>query len=214
MESIRMWYNEKLAKKVVENLKKNNFIAHYFDDLSEAIKYLEGCIKAYEVIAIGGSVTVANDLKLHILAENLGKKILNHNAPNLTIEEKLNIRKKQLTADLFITSTNAITLDGKLVNVDGTGNRVAAMIFGPKKVIIVCGINKIVEDVSEAMKRIKFISAPMNAKRVNVKTPCVETGFCMDCNSRERICNVTTIIEKKPTLSDVEVVIIGKSLGF
>lgn len=214
MENIRKWYDEKLGKKTVENLKKNNFIAHYFDKLSEAKEYLEKNIKEYEVIAFGGSVTVLNDLKLQEVAESHGKKVLNHNAPNLTSEDKINIRKKQLTSDLFITSTNAITIDGKLVNVDGVGNRVAAMIFGPKKVVIVCGINKIVENVLDAMKRIKFISAPMNAKRVNSKTPCIETGFCMDCNSKERICNVITIIEKKPTLSDVEVIIVGEPLGF
>lgn len=214
MESVNKWYNEKLGKKTVDNLRKNSFIAYYFDKLSEAKEYIEKNIKENEVIAFGGSVTVLNDLKLHVIAENHGKKVLNHNAPNLTAEEKLDIRKKQLTSDLFITSTNAITIDGKLVNIDGVGNRVAAMIFGPKKVIIFCGINKIVENVLDAMKRIKFISAPKNAKRVNSKTPCVETGLCIDCNSKERICNVITIIEKKPTLSDVEIVIIGEPLGF
>lgn len=214
MDNIKKWYYEKLGKRVVESLKKNRFCACYFNKVSEAIEYIEKIINKYNVIGFGGSVTVLNELKLHDITERLGKTLLNHNAPGLAFDEKLIIRKKELTSDLFITSTNAITLDGKLVNIDGTGNRVAAMIFGPKKVIIVCGINKIVENVDDAIKRIKSMSAPMNAKRVNAKTPCVETGQCMDCNSLERICNVTTIIDKKPTLSDIEMIIIGENLGF
>lgn len=214
MKNIHDWYREKLGNKVIDNLKKNRFNARYINDKATSIDYLKEIINEYNVIAFGGSTTVLYDLKLQDIAINLSKNILNHNTPNLTVEEKLTIRKKQLTADLFITSTNAITLDGKLVNVDGVGNRVAAMIFGPKRVVVVCGVNKIVENVDEAIKRIKFISAPMNAKRVRSKTPCVETGFCVDCNSPERICNITTIIDKKPSLSNIEIIIIGEHLGF
>jgi hypothetical protein len=214
MDNIKKWYCEKLGESVVEKLKKNKFVAHYYGGRQEAIDYIEGVVKPFNSVGFGGSVTNIVELKLLEIAEKLGKTILNHNAPNLTFDEKLNIRRKELTADIFITSTNAITLDGKLVNVDGTGNRVAAMIFGPKKVLVVSGINKVVENIDEALRRIKFISAPMNAKRVNAKTPCVTTGQCMDCNSNDRICNVITIIEKKPTLTDIEIVIIGENLGF
>lgn len=214
MEDIEKWHFEKLGNKAVENFKKNRFNAFYFSNISEALAYLEKNIEEHNIIGFGGSVTVLNNLKLQLVAKKHGKITLNHNAPDLTQDERLIIRRKELTSDLFITSTNAITLDGKLVNIDGTGNRVAAMIFGPKKVIIVCGVNKIVQNVEEALERIKFIASPMNAKRVNSKTPCVETGFCMDCNSIERICNVITIIEKKPSLSNIDVVIIGEYLGF
>lgn len=214
MKNIHEWYREKLGNKVIDNLKKNRFNARYVNNKADSINYLEEIINEYDVIAFGGSTTVLYELKLQDIAINLGKNVLNHNIPNLTVEEKLKIRKKQLTADLFITSTNAVTVDGRLVNIDGTGNRVAAMIFGPKRVVVVCGINKIVENVDEAIKRIKFISAPMNAKRVNSKTPCTETGQCVDCNSLERICNITTIIDKKPPLSNIEIIVIGEHLGF
>ncbi|MGA1861447.1 lactate utilization protein [Deferribacter thermophilus] len=146
--------------------------------------------------------------------KKLNKKILNHGDPNLTPEERNQVRLAELTCDLFVTSTNALTLDGKLVNIDGTGNRVNAMAFGPKKSVVYTGINKIVENVDDAIKRIKFIASPMNAKRLNFNTPCAKTGFCADCNSPQRICRIVTIIEKNPPLSDIEIVIIGESLGF
>jgi acyl-CoA hydrolase len=159
-------------------------------------------------------MTVLHDLKLDELLKAKGKEILNHNIGSLSPEEKLEIRKRQLTCDLFITSTNALTKDGKLINTDGVGNRVAAMIFGPKKTLVLAGVNKIVKDVNAGLSRIKEIASPMNTKRLNVNTPCAVTGVCSDCNSPQRICRVTTIIEKKPNFSDIEIVIIGENLGY
>ena len=114
----------------------------------------------------------------------------------------------------MITSTNAITLDGKLVNLDGLGNRVASMIFGPKKVILVVGMNKVVSDEESAMARIKNYSAPVNATRMNIKTPCVETGICTDCKSPERICNMWTIIEGQRLKGRLHVKLIGENIGY
>ncbi len=214
MQIVKEWYNEKIGKKVVENLEKNEFCAKYFKNREEAIDYIKKLLKNYHSIGFGGSMTVLQDLMIDKLAENMGKEILNHNRPEFSMEKKLEIRKKQLTCDLFITSTNAITKDGKIVNIDGVGNRVSAMIFGPKKVLIICGINKVTKDVHSALNRIKEIAAPMNAKRLNAKTPCAETGVCVDCKSPGRICRVTVIMDKKPKLSDIEVLIIGENLGF
>jgi hypothetical protein len=111
------------------------------------------------------------------------------------------------SCDYFLCSTNAITEEGHLYNVDATGNRVGAMFFGPGKTIIVCGINKIVRDMEEA-------AAPMNAKRLGRKTPCAQTGVCSDCNSPERICNIAVEILKKPSRTDVLVLLVGEPLGF
>ncbi|MDY6821279.1 MAG: lactate utilization protein [Deferribacterota bacterium] len=213
MREIKIWFNKKLAERAVESLRKNNFKACYYDDRMGAISYIEDIIKKNDTIGFGGSITVLHDLMILDVVNMYNKKVFNHNDPNLTAEEKHEVRRKELTVDLFITSSNAITLDGKLVNVDGIGNRVAAMIFGPKKVLIIAGINKIVADLDSALKRIKHIT-PMNTKRLNLNTPCAETGYCMECNSKDRICNATTILEKKPSNSDIEIVVIGESLGF
>jgi hypothetical protein len=145
---------------------------------------------------------------------------LNPWKPGITAEESLRLKKRALTSDVFITGTNAITLDGKIVNVDAHGNRVAAILFGPDRVVVVVGINKIVEDVDEALERIKSEVAPLNVKRhseFDPAPPCAETGTCSDCSSPWRICNKTVIIERqfnndryKPVIT---VVIVGERLG-
>jgi hypothetical protein len=117
------------------------------------------------------------------------------------------------TPDILVTSSNAVTLDGKLVNTDGAGNRVAGMIFGPKKVILVIGMNKIVRNVEEAMGRIRNVIAPYHARELGCKTPCATTLRCSDCNSPDRICNVTTILEKKPSRTDISILLVGEDLG-
>ncbi|UOD34624.1 lactate utilization protein [Deferribacteraceae bacterium V6Fe1] len=214
MEVVKKWFNERTASLTIENLEKNGFKASYFEKSETAVKYIESIAVDYNKIGFGGSMTVLQDLKLDELFKTKGKEILNHNVGSLSPEEKLEIRKKQLTCDLFITSTNALTKDGKLINTDGVGNRVAAMIFGPKKTLVIAGVNKIVKDVNAGLNRIKEIASPMNTKRLNVNTPCAVTGVCSDCNSPQRICRVTTIIEKKPNFSDIEIIIIGENLGY
>lgn len=214
MEIVKKWFNERVSSLTIENLVKNGFKASYFEKSETAIKYIESIAENYNKIGFGGSMTVLQSLKLDELLKGKGKEILNHNIGSLSAEEKLEIRKKQLTCDLFVTSTNALTKDGKLINTDGVGNRVSAMIFGPKKVLVIAGVNKIVKDVDAGLKRIKEIAAPMNSKRLNMNTPCAVTGVCSDCNSPQRICRVTTIIERKPNFSDIEIIIIGENLGY
>jgi hypothetical protein len=128
-------------------------------------------------------------------------------------EERLNLFRKSFTSDVFLTSTNAVTESGKLFNVDATGNRVGAMFIGPKKTIVVCGVNKIVKDLDAAEKRVREWAAPQNAKRLNRKTPCVETGLCEDCSSPDRICNIYVTLAKKPARNDVVVILVGEYLG-
>ena len=122
--------------------------------------------------------------------------------------------RRQLTCNPFLTGCNAVTLSGCLVNIDATGNRVASMSFGLKKVIVVAGRNKLVDgDVAAAIKRVKECTAPPNARRLGFNTPCAKTGFCSDCRSPDRICRVTAVIERKPRLADLRVLVVNEDLG-
>ena len=152
------------------------------------------------------------ELSIGKLLQELGNTIFNHQG--LPPAEAYNVRRKQLTSDVFIASSNAVTLDGEIVNMDGSGNRVAALSFGPKRVIVIMGANKIVKDEVEARRRIAMTAAPMNADRLNRKTPCVITGVCANCNSPERICSITSIMHKAPSTSDFHVIIVGEALGY
>jgi L-lactate utilization protein LutC len=202
---------KEIVKTTIESLKKNNIKAYYFTDIDSAADALLDEIVSDGVVGIGGSLTV----KSLAIAQKLiqrGNKVFWHWLED-TPERQENARKEALLCDVYITSTNALTQKGQLVNTDGTGNRVASMIFGPKKVIIVCGTNKIVKDLDEALERIKT-SAVMNAKRLGSNTPCVTTGKCTDCNSENRICRITTIIDRKPFQTEMTVMIIDKELGY
>lgn len=214
MNDFKAWHNDTLGAKAVEALAKNNFQASYVKTRKEAIDKVLSLVPADAAVGIGGSWTTAADLGLPAILEGRGNTLYNHGKPGLSPEEAVAIRRQQLTCDVFLTGTNAITLDGKLVNVDGTGNRVAAMIFGPKKVIIVAGVNKIVRDVDEAERRIELYAAPINNKRLGKTNPCTTTGMCMDCQSPGRICNVTTIIRKRLPFTETHVIIVGEELGF
>jgi len=209
----RSWHAETVGQKVVNALEKNGFKAVFFKDKEEAAQYVLGFIDDKTKVGIGGSITL-NELELPQRAGEKGALVLNHNLSHLTPEEKLEIRRQQLLCDVFLCSANGITLDGYLVNIDGTGNRVGAMTFGPKKVIIIAGINKISKDVDTALKRIETVTAPQNNKRLNLPNPCTATGVCMDCKGTTRICNIYSVIKRKPTVTDVEVVIVGEPLGF
>ena len=214
VNELNFWKYEQKCLEVVKNLNEKGFVANYFPDRSKAINYLIQHTADSESIGCGGSMTITDLGILNMLADS-GKKIFNHNQPGITPEEKLNIMKAAMFSDVYLCSTNAITTEGILINIDATGNRVAAMIFGPKKVIVVAGRNKIVEgSIDEAIKRVKNWAAPPNSKRLNFKTPCKDTGFCSDCNSPERICRVISIMERKPRTADFHIVLINEDLGF
>jgi hypothetical protein len=166
-----------------------------------------------QTIGLGGSLSVADlNVAMHFAAYD--KEVLNHGAPGLTSEQKLDIMRRQLTCDLFLTGANAVTLDGRIVNIDGNGNRVASMMFGPKKVIIVVGRNKLVDgDLCAAIHRIKDKAAPPNAMRLDKQTPCALTGICADCASPDRICRITTILDRRPTLTDTHVLVVNEDMG-
>lgn len=197
---------------VVKNLEHNGFKAQYFPYRDDAVKYILNNIATGQTVGIGGSMTIKT-LDLPTKIAERGGVVLDHSAAS-TPDESQKICLAEGRADVFLTSTNALTEKGYLVNCDGKGNRVSAMIFGPRRVILVAGKNKICANVDEAMDRIVNLAAAPNAKRLNLSTPCVETGRCMDCNSPDRICRAYTIL-KRPSLGmDFTVIIIGENLGF
>ena len=164
-------------------------------------------------VGVGGSLTLSQ-IGFFDEAGKRSIKLLNPAAQGVSQEEGVQIRREIFLADFFLSSSNAITEDGKLYNIDATGNRVGAMMFGPKNVILVCGANKIVKNIAEAQAKVQEWVAPMNARRLGMKTPCVETGQCADCSSPQRICNIYTILAKKPLRTNMTVLLVGQHLGF
>lgn len=223
------WFYEQRAKITINNLQKKNINAKYASNAQEALATVMEMIPAGATVARGDSITVD---QLGIIPELRKRKqnvIIDPMARDadglymLPEIERRKIAKETFSADIFLVGTSAVTLDGKLVNIDGWGNRVAAMIFGPDKVIVVAGMNKVVKDVNEALERIHSYAAPMNAKRHHLKhqsedlgdLPCARTGICIDCNHDWRICRYTVIIEGTMIREKgrINVVLIGEELG-
>lgn len=222
-------YYEQRAQQVIANLQKRHMNGQYVSDRKQALSAVMEMIPPGVVVARGDSISLD---QIGLMAEILKRgqnKLLD---PFITDddghglipeEERQKMTRETFFADILITGTNAITLDGKLVNIDGHGNRVSAMIFGPHKVILVVGVNKIVKDVTEALERIHQYAAPINARRHLIKhhdtkftdLPCVKSGRCVDCSHVDRICNYTTIIEgAMPFHKDrMNIVLVGEELG-
>ncbi|MFC2060212.1 lactate utilization protein [Chloroflexota bacterium] len=194
---------------VMKSLKANRFAPVEFVEKAEAVPELVlDIIPAGATVRIAGSTTI-RQLGFHERLMSRGTAVIDITQPGELSPE----RRRRLPVDVLLASSNAVTLDGKLVNIDMVGTRVANMIFGPKKVILVIGVNKIVRDVAEAIERIKNTIAPYHAMSLGRKMPCAINGRCTDCQSPDRICNVTTIIEKKPSDTDIAIVVVGEDLG-
>jgi hypothetical protein len=201
---------------VRENLEGNNFECFLAEDLQEARdKVLTGLIPRIKPSSIswGGSETFKSTGLYDSLKDSPDMEVLDTFDKSKGAEAALEVRRKALLSDLFITGTNAVTEQGFLVNLDMIGNRVGAIVFGPRNVLILCGRNKIVGDVDDAMERIKDFSAPANAMRLKKKTPCVKTAYCHDCQSPDRICNVWSITEKSFPKGRIIVGLINQDLG-
>lgn len=206
-------------QQLIGRLARNNIPAYYVEDRAEAREVVLSMIPKGAVVGYGDSLTLRQIGVVDAL-ERGSYAFLNPWKPGNTVEENIRLKRRALTSDVFVTGTNALTLDGKIVNVDGHGNRVAAMLFGPGAVIVVVGINKVVRDLDEAMERIRHQAAPLNVARhteFDPMPPCGITGACSDCSSPWRICNKTVIIERQyandrydPVLS---VIIVGEELG-
>jgi len=213
MDETKEWFYGTRVEEAVQNLVKHGFETIKVSDRSAACNEILKRVPSDKTVGIGGSVSL-REIGLISMLEKQGNILYDHWKPGITQEESLRIRRSQQSCDVFITSSNAITVNGELVNIDAICNRVSAMIFGPKEVIIIAGRNKIVEDVPAAISRIKNFVAPMNAKRLGVDVPCAKLGRCVDCNSPNRICRVITIHERKPSLTDVLVILVAEELGY
>ncbi len=210
--AVKSKYYEVRALKTVDALKKNGFNAIYASTTQEAVSIALNLVPKNATVGVGGSVTI-RELGIVDTLESRGNVLFDHYKCK-TDEEIEAARKGQLTCDVFFASSNALTLDGKLVNIDGMGNRVAAMIYGPGHVILIVGAQKISDNLDQAIARIKTKAAPLNTIRLNRKTPCSVTGVCHDCNSEDRICNITTIIEKRPKNTPFTVIVVGEEIGY
>ena len=200
-----------ILKNTLKGLEKRGIEGKCFIEQSDLITAILEEIPTDATVAFGGSVTL-RDLGLFETLSNRGNKVLWHWK---TEKEKVpEILKQALFADVYLSSVNAIVEDGRIINIDGTGNRTAAMFFGPKKVILIVGKNKLCVDMDSAIKRIKEVACPKNAERLNRDTPCRFTGKCSDCKSQQRMCTVTTIIEAKPPTMDFKVFLVNEDMGY
>ena len=207
----------RVVNKTLKALRRNKFDAVYVRSREEALQSILQRLPSQATVGAGDSLTL-KQIGVFEELERRGFTLFWPFGENVAKEERRNVARRALLADVFLSSSNALTMDGKIVNVDASGNRVAGMIFGPKKAIIVVGVNKIVKNTEEALERIRKVAGPLNAKRIREERnwellPCVKIGECVDCNAENRICNVTTIIEKKPRTLDMTIIIVGEKLG-
>ena len=203
--------------KVRQALVANHFSAHVVDTLAAARALVLDLVlpdAAPATVSFGGSLTLADSGLYDDLKAREGLAVIDTWDKSLPPEERLELRRRALLSDLFLTGTNAVTETGWLVNLDMIGNRVGAITFGPRKVVILAGRNKIVPDVTAAVRRIKDFAAPVNAMRLHKKTPCAKTGRCQDCDSPERICNHWAVTEKCYPAQRIVVILVNQDLGY
>jgi len=208
---------EVLAKKAVTNLEKHGMKAFYVPTRQDALATIMGLIDEGSTVGIGDSLSMYQIGVLDALQKG-NYKLLYPWRKGATREENYDIRRQTIVAQVYVTGSNAITATGELINIDGVGNRVAAMMFGPEKVIIAAGYNKISPNLEAGIKRAQEVAAPLSAIRHGWDTPCVKTGICSDCQSPDRICSVVGIIERdhgSKWLNEprIHVVIVGEELG-
>lgn len=197
----------------IANLQKNQMEGYFVKNTQELFLLLEDLIPSGNSVGFGGSVTIES-LGIIEWLRNRDLLLFDRQKESLTRSEIEEIFIKSLTADCFITSSNAITQNGQLYNIDGNGNRVSAMIYGPKSVIVIAGINKIVPSLEEAKKRLEEIAAPANAIRLNKDTPCAKVGRCMYCSSPQRICSSYVVLGWQQKKGRIKVILVDDTLGF
>ena len=208
-------------RSVMENLEKNRIAVEYLEKKEDVLSRIRELIPAGSIVASGGSSTL-NETGVIELLKSGDYTYLDRMAPDLTPEQRQEMAIKGNTADYYLCSSNAITEAGELYNVDGNCNRIAAIAFGPKSVIMVVGINKIVTDLDAAIRRVKTIAAPLNTKRLNCDTYCRTAGVCMGvdgamtdgCHSPARICCNYLISAQQRVPNRIRVILVGESLGF
>jgi hypothetical protein len=210
-EEIRRGHLGARCRTAVDALKNRGFGAAWFPDAASTVEAALEILPAGCAVGAGGSVTL-REIGLLERLEERGEELVFHSS-GMDPEESVSARKQAIGCPCYVTSSNAITLEGELVNTDGIGNRVAGMIFGPDLVVVIAGANKLVADRRAAFSRIRNVAAPANARRLGINVPCAEKGYCVDCAGPMNICRVTTIISRKPMLTDIHVLIAAEPLG-
>lgn len=213
MDEFVQGHTDIVVATTIEALKKHGFAAEFFTTRDDAVRHIMEQAADCQTVGIAGTHT-ARALGIVPLLEKAGKKVFDHWKLKMGTPEELECRKMQSQADLFISSTNALTMTGEIVNREGAGNRTNAMCFGPRKTIVVAGTNKIVPNLDAAIARIEHFAGPIRAMSLQRKTPCTKTGHCMDCDSPQRICRITSIIHRQPIFSNISVVILNEALGY
>ncbi len=204
---------QKKIEKTILSLKKNKMDAFYVENKKALLTLLPEMMKADSEVTVGGSMTLFEAGVIEHLRSGR-YRFLDRYKEGLTPEQIREVFVKSFASDVFLCSSNAVTEEGELYNVDGNGNRVAAMLFGPKNVIVIVGYNKIVGDVEQAKLRVESVAAPANNKRLNINNPCVTNGQCMNCQSESRICCSHVIMGMQREPNRVKVIIVGEELGY
>ncbi len=215
VDTMLAWQSATRLEAVAKKLQARGFTVEVCPTREEARARVIALAESAQSIGFGGSLSVAC-LNLTRELRDAGKEILNHGFPNLTPEERMEIMRRQLTCDLFLASANAITESGLVVNIDGNGNRINAITFGPRQVVLVVGRNKLVRgDETAALERIAAIAGPVNAYRLGRKTPCAVSGQCANCAGAcpESICRVVSIMRQRPNNTPITILLVNEDLG-
>lgn len=203
---------KKQAESIIENLNKRNMTGHYCESKEDCLELVLSMIGEGSSVTWGGSESIKECGIIKALSEKENINVLDR--AKYTPETINEYYKKAFSADYYLMSTNAITLDGKLMNIDGYGNRVASLIFGPEKVIVVTGMNKVVSTIEEAYGRIRNMASPPNTIRLNKKTPCALTGKCGNCMAEDCICNQIVVTRRSRDKERIHVILVNDNLGF
>lgn len=207
-------YYKNLAQTTIKNLQHRGFDTFYADTADEACAIAKSFIRPGSKVSNGGSMTLEElGLMDYFKSEEKDFVYLDRHAA-VTEEEQDALWAQVFTCDTYFASSNAVTIDGELVNIDGTCNRVAAMLFGPKEVILIVGMNKVCPDLDTAYKRVKNSAAPPNCNRLNRNTPCAVTGKCGDCLSPDCICTATVVTRRPNKPHRVKIILVGEDLGY
>ncbi|MCR5284578.1 MAG: lactate utilization protein [Treponema sp.] len=212
MNSAKKSFYEKQAQTIIKNLQTRKMEGYYCESAGDAkrklAELLSGSVKS---VAYGGSMTIDDNGFKSVVEENGHELIVRENYKSP--EEVKELKSKQVNADVFLMSTNAITLDGELINIDGRGNRVSFLIYGPESVIVIAGMNKVVANVEDGLRRVRNIATPPNCIRLNKKTPCSVTGKCGNCFT-ESICSQFVITRMSMIPGRIKVILVGEELGY
>lgn len=205
--------SQERVEKTIKALRKNGFVVDYFADKEEALQYLLAQMEPGKTVGTGGSITL-EEINLLAAAQEKGLQVIDRKPAGATPAQKKEATMHAIFSDYFFCSANAITEEGEIYNVDGMGNRLAALVYGPKNTYIVAGINKIVPDFPAAVKRVEEVAAPKNVLRLKRDNPCSKTGHCMDCRVDGRICCAYLLLKRPMMGRTMHVVLIGEELGY